>query len=57
MLWSSIWALWHEAEIPAVQIEEEDMDGMCLFISADAFLEWEEMVSRLQGCLSVLGWV
>ncbi|OAQ97125.1 hypothetical protein LLEC1_03220 [Akanthomyces lecanii] len=36
---------WKQGETPPVKVDEHDMKGICLSLSADAFLEWENTVS------------
>lgn len=36
---------WKQGETPSVKVDEHDMKGICLSLSADAFLEWENIVS------------
>ncbi|OAA61335.1 hypothetical protein ISF_05414 [Cordyceps fumosorosea ARSEF 2679] len=33
--------LWKHGDTPAVKVDEHDMKGLCLSLSTDAFLEWE----------------
>lgn len=34
-----------KADLSAVEAETQDSDGLCLFLSTDAFVEWEDAVS------------
>ncbi|KAK5998351.1 GPI-anchor transamidase [Cladobotryum mycophilum] len=40
----TIYGDWDKGEIPNVVIEESNTTGMCLFLSNDAFVEWEDAV-------------
>lgn len=36
---------WKQGETPSVKVDQHDMKGICLSLSADAFLDWENIVS------------
>lgn len=38
---------WQPMQQPAVVYDEEDWDGRCIHLGPDAFLEFENLVSRL----------
>ena len=38
---------WVRGELPSVKVEAKDTYGMCVHLSADAFVEFEEAVSQL----------
>ena len=37
---------WVRGELPSVKVEAKDTYGMCVHLSADAFVEFEEAVSQ-----------
>ena len=37
---------WARGELPSVEIEANDTYGMCVHLSADAFVEFEDAVSH-----------
>lgn len=36
---------WKQGETPSVKVDKHDIKGICLFLSTDAFVEWENIVS------------
>jgi hypothetical protein len=37
---------WARGELPSVKVEKEDTHGLCVHLSTDAFVEFEDAVSR-----------
>jgi hypothetical protein len=35
---------WEPGQEPSIEVEDSDSAGICLFLSTDAFVEWEDMV-------------
>lgn len=37
---------WQKGSPPSVEVEESDMTSICIYLSADAFIEWEDTVGN-----------
>ncbi|KAJ4164708.1 hypothetical protein LMH87_006370 [Akanthomyces muscarius] len=46
---------WKQGETPSVKVDQHDMKGICLSLSADAFLDWENISYNDNGVISMRG--
>ncbi|TQV98876.1 hypothetical protein V2A60_007424 [Cordyceps javanica] len=46
---------WKQGHTPSIKIEDHDMKGICLSLSTDAFLEWENISWNDDGVLNIRG--
>lgn len=42
----SIAAAWTQGQDPDIRVEAADTTGLCMFLSTDAFVRWEDRVRR-----------
>ncbi|KAJ6782271.1 hypothetical protein PWT90_00594 [Aphanocladium album] len=47
--------MWKQGETPSVKVDEHDLKGICLSLSTDAFLEWENIPWSDDGVLNMRG--
>ncbi|KAM3550072.1 hypothetical protein MY1884_008431 [Beauveria asiatica] len=46
---------WKQGETPSVKVDQHDMKGICLFLSTDAFVEWENIPWNDDGIINMRG--
>ncbi|KAM3502598.1 hypothetical protein MY10362_004752 [Beauveria mimosiformis] len=46
---------WRQGETPSVKVDQHDMKGICLFLSTDAFVEWENIPWNDDGIINMRG--
>ena len=50
----TIEADWSAKTSPAIEIDKNDTKGICLFLSVDAFIKWEDNVGALAAGLNAV---